>query len=118
MRIDAKSSVPVFRQIVEGMQSAIAAGVYRPGETIPSTRDLALQLTVNPNTVQRAYSTLVELGVLESRRGKGKSSPVGATSRRFGMRKGPCSVPFRMVLDWRARPVSAISEFVSCSTTH
>lgn len=72
MRIDSRSSLPVYRQIIQGMQSAIAAGVYRPGESIPSTRALAIQLTVNPNTVQKAYEALVDLGVLESRRGKGK----------------------------------------------
>lgn len=72
MRIDPKSSTPVFRQIVEEMQSSIAAGVYQPGETIPSTRNLAIELKVNPNTVQKAYEELVNLGVLESRRGLGK----------------------------------------------
>ena len=72
MRIDSRSPTPVFRQIVEGMQSAIAAGVYRTGESIPSTRALAMDLQVNPNTVQKAYEELVKLGVLESRRGQGK----------------------------------------------
>lgn len=72
MRIDSKSATPVYQQIVEGMQSAIAAGVYRVGEEVPSTRSLAMELHVNPNTVQKAYEELVRNGVLESRRGLGK----------------------------------------------
>lgn len=72
MRIDSKSATPVYLQIVQGLQSAIAAGIYKAGEEVPSTRALALELHVNPNTVQRAYEELVQAGVLLSRRGMGK----------------------------------------------
>jgi GntR family transcriptional regulator len=72
MRIDAKSHVPVFRQIIEGLQSAIAAGIYRSGEVLPSVRVLAIELQVNPNTVQRAYEELERQGMIEARRGVGK----------------------------------------------
>lgn len=72
MRVDPGSTVPIFTQIVNEIQSAIVAGVYAEGERIPSARDLAQQLKVNPNTVQKAYAELVDLGVVESRRGIGK----------------------------------------------
>ena len=72
MKIDLNNSKPIFQQIVEGIQSAIAAGVYKPGERVPSTRDLALKLKVNANTVQRAYEELVRSGVLVSMRNRGK----------------------------------------------
>jgi len=72
MRIDPNSNVPIFLQIVNEMQSAIAAGVHREQERVPSARELAQKLKVNPNTVQKAYAELVELGVLESKRGIGK----------------------------------------------
>lgn len=72
MQIDPKSHVPVFRQIVEGLQSSIAAGVYQVGEILPSVRVLALDLQVNPNTVQRAYEELERQGVIEAKRGVGK----------------------------------------------
>jgi len=72
MRVDPGSTVPIFTQIVTEVQSAIVAGVYAEGERIPSARDLALQLKVNPNTVQKAYAELVDLGVVESKRGIGK----------------------------------------------
>ena len=72
MKIDLKSSKPIYVQIEEGIQAAIASGVYKPGERVPSTRELAVKLKVNPNTVQRAYEELVRSGVLVSMRNRGK----------------------------------------------
>ncbi len=71
MRIDSQSHVPIFQQIADGVRSAIAGGVYRPGEGLPSVRAMAIELRVNPNTVQRAYEALERDGVVESRRGVG-----------------------------------------------
>ncbi len=71
MIIDPKSNTPIYRQIVEQIRDAIDAGVYRPGEALPSLRALAVQIRVNPNTVQRAYEELDREGVIESRRGLG-----------------------------------------------
>ena len=70
-RIEPESHVPVYLQIVEHLRSAIAAGVYRPGEALPSLRVLATDLKVNPNTVQRAYEELDRQGVIRSHRGVG-----------------------------------------------
>jgi GntR family transcriptional regulator len=71
MSIDANSPVPVFLQIAEHIRRAVAAGVYRPGELIPSQRAMALELTVNPNTVQRAYEVLEREGLVRARKGVG-----------------------------------------------
>lgn len=71
MGIDPNSPVPIFRQIAGYIRHAVAAGVYRPGEIIPSLRALALELTVNPNTVQRAYEELEREGVIQARKGLG-----------------------------------------------
>jgi GntR family transcriptional regulator len=71
MRIEPHSPVPIFQQIADGVRSAVAAGVYRPGEMIPSVRQLALNLVVNPNTVQRAYEQLEREGLIISRKGTG-----------------------------------------------
>ena len=71
MSIDPSSSVPIFEQIATHVRRAVAAGVYRPGEAIPSLRAMALELTVNPNTVQRAYEELEREGLIEARRGRG-----------------------------------------------
>jgi GntR family transcriptional regulator len=78
LRIDPSSAVPIFRQIVEGMRSLIAAGVYRPGELIPSVRQQALSLLVNPNTVARAYEVLEREGLVESRKGVGMVVAAGS----------------------------------------
>jgi GntR family transcriptional regulator len=70
-RIEPDSHVPVYLQIVQNIRGSIAAGVYRPGEVLPSQRVLATDLKVNPNTVQRAYDELLRQGLVESRRGLG-----------------------------------------------
>ncbi len=71
MLIDPKSNVPIFRQIADQIREAVDAGVYRPEEALPSLRALAVEIRVNPNTVQRAYDELDREGVIESRRGLG-----------------------------------------------
>ena len=71
MAIDPYSSVPIYSQIVEHVRRAVAAGVYRPGEAIPSLRAMALELVVNPNTVQRAYEELEREGLVQARKGLG-----------------------------------------------
>jgi len=70
-RIAPDSHVPIYLQIVEYLRSSIAAGVYRSGEALPSLRALALELKVNPNTVQRAYEEMDRQGLIRSRRGIG-----------------------------------------------
>ncbi len=71
MKIDPRSHVPIYLQIADGVRSALAAGLYRPGEPLPSLRAMALDVQVNPNTVQRAYDQLEREGLIYSRRGKG-----------------------------------------------
>jgi GntR family transcriptional regulator len=78
MKIDADSPVPIFQQIVDRLTAAVAAGVYKTGELVPSVRQMALTLLVNPNTVQRAYEHLEREGVLISRRGSGMAVADGA----------------------------------------
>lgn len=62
---------PVYRQIADEVQRAVAVGVIRPGEALPATRQLAKDLRLNQNTVQHAYRTLAREGVVEMRRGLG-----------------------------------------------
>src|SRR5271154_3548425 len=71
MQIEPSSSIPVFRQIAEGVRSAVAAGVYRPGDLIPSIRAQAIALVGNPNTVQRAYEELEREGLIIGKKGTG-----------------------------------------------
>ena len=71
MRIDPRSHIPIYLQIADGIRDAVAAGVYRPGESLPSLRALALEAQVNPNTIQKAYDELARDGLVYSQRGKG-----------------------------------------------
>jgi GntR family transcriptional regulator len=71
LRVDPKDSVPIWRQIEEGMRRLVACGSLRPTGPVPSVRDLARDLGVNPMTVSKAYQRLTEQGVFEVRRGEG-----------------------------------------------
>lgn len=69
--IDDVSPVPVYAQLCEQLMAAVARGSIRRGEQLPSVRDVAATLGINPNTVNRAYAELEREGVLETRRGRG-----------------------------------------------
>jgi GntR family transcriptional regulator len=69
--INPADPAPIWRQIEEGIRRLVALGALKPGAPIPSMRDLARELRVNPNTVARAYQRLTEAGVLSVRRGEG-----------------------------------------------
>ncbi len=71
MKFKAEESMPLYLQIMDLMKRQILAGKYRAGEKMPSVRELAMELRVNPNTVARAYTAMQEEGVLESRPGGG-----------------------------------------------
>lgn len=69
--IDPSSGTPIYRQLVDQVRQAVASGVLRAGDRLPSVRDLAVELAVNPNTVAKAYQELEREGVIETPRGKG-----------------------------------------------
>lgn len=71
IRIDPSSAVPIWSQIEEAVRRLVSAGTLRPGDAVPSVRECATELRVNPATVSRAYQRLVDAGVLEVRRGDG-----------------------------------------------
>ena len=71
IRIVTGDSRPIFRQIVDGVRRKIATGELVPGSKLPSVRGLAMQLTINTNTVAKAYNQLMAEGLIESRRGVG-----------------------------------------------
>ncbi len=71
IRVDPALPTPIWSQIEEGVRHLVASGALRPGDPLPSVRDLAREQRINPNTVAKAYQRLAEAGVLESRRGEG-----------------------------------------------
>jgi GntR family transcriptional regulator len=69
--IDSKSGVPLYRQIIEQVKFAIARGDLGPGDRLPTVRQLAVDLSINPNTVIRAYRELEIEGMLDTQQGSG-----------------------------------------------
>ncbi|MCI0499409.1 MAG: GntR family transcriptional regulator [Planctomycetales bacterium] len=70
-KLDKNSFVPFYRQIVDMVLSGISAGTLLPGERLPTIRDMAVKLEINPNTVVKAYSQLQLLSVLDMQQGTG-----------------------------------------------
>ena len=71
VHLDYRDSRPIYAQIVDGFREQITGGVLRPGEKLPSVRDLAAQLAINPNTIQRASRRLEAEGWIATVPGKG-----------------------------------------------
>jgi len=70
-QIDPHSGLPVYRQMIDQIKYYVASGTLRPGSQLPSVRELAQQLAVNPTTVVKAYTELQHEKVIELRHGKG-----------------------------------------------
>lgn len=71
IRVDPQSAEPIFEQIAFAVKNALARGTAAPGDRLPSVRELARELAINPNTVVRAYELLERDGVLVRRQGSG-----------------------------------------------
>ena len=70
--IDKQSRVPIYEQLIEAIQQEILNGFWKPGELIPSVRSLSVELSVNPNTIQKAYNELERLQITYSVPGVGR----------------------------------------------
>ena len=70
-RLDLQSGVPVYRQIIDQVTGGRATGALKPGDQLPTVRQAAVDLAINPNTVIRAYRELEIRGVLETEQGSG-----------------------------------------------
>lgn len=69
--LDNKSRLPIYEQIVNEMQAQVVKGVLEPGDRLPSIRELAALLGINPNTVSKAYQELERLEILSTVKGRG-----------------------------------------------
>ncbi len=69
--VDPRSGVPLYLQLIEQVKRAVALGTMEPGEQLPTVKALALDLTINPNTVARAYRELERDRVIETSPGRG-----------------------------------------------
>src|SRR5271170_454286 len=70
-RLDSRSGVSPYRQLVDQVREAVNAGRLRPGDQLPAVREVVTQITINPNTVHRAYRELEYLGLTIPQRGLG-----------------------------------------------
>jgi GntR family transcriptional regulator len=71
IRVDPSSFVPIYEQIKQGIVRLAATGRLKAGESLPSIRDLAAEIIVNPNTVARAYRELEQDGLIATQKGRG-----------------------------------------------
>ena len=69
--LDVKSGIPFYRQIIDQVKTAIATGSVEAGYKLPTVRQLAVELSINPNTVSRAYTELELTGLVETQMGSG-----------------------------------------------
>ncbi len=80
-RIDPHNGLAIYDQIVRQIKFAVAGGILKSGEMIPSVRELARELAINPNTIARAYRQLQDDRVLQAVRGTGLEVATGAAER-------------------------------------
>ena len=71
IQLDLHSGMPVYRQVIDQVRGGIASGLLEPGDQLPTVRQLAVDLAINPNTVVRAYRELELGGLLETHQGTG-----------------------------------------------
>lgn len=71
LKIDPRSSTPIYEQIELGIKELILKGAVKAGDKLPSVREMSSILTINPNTISKAYGELEREGIIETLRGKG-----------------------------------------------
>ncbi len=77
--IDYKDTRPIYEQVVEKFKTLILKGALSPDEQMPSVRNLAMELSINPNTIQKAYSQLEREGFIYTVKGRGGSYQITDT---------------------------------------
>jgi GntR family transcriptional regulator len=79
--LNPNSGIPIYRQVMEQVRRMISSSLLRPGDALPSVRDVALTHAVNPMTISKAYSLLEAEGLLERQRGKAMTVAAGLPLR-------------------------------------
>lgn len=110
------SSAPIYRQLVDQVRRLVAGGQLAPGDALPSVREVALQLAVNPMTVSKAYGLLELEGVLERRRGVGmlvaeRSPDTGALGDRAALLRPTLERAAREARELELDPDTVLSLF-------
>ena len=107
-RVEPGRGVPIYIQIMDQIRRSVAGGTLAPGEQLPSVRDLALQLAINPNTISKAYQELEHEGVVYTLRGRGTfvSGQASALSERDRLKRLDESVEKLLVEAYHLRCTS------------
>lgn len=71
VHLDYRDAKPIYIQIMDNIRAQLASGILQPGDKLPSVREMAQKLSINPNTIQRAYRELEQQGIIETLPGKG-----------------------------------------------
>jgi len=71
LRVNPRSTAPMYQQVIEGIKTGVAKGIVKAGDRLPSVRELATELTINHNTIAKAYQELEREHVIEVVRGRG-----------------------------------------------
>ena len=82
-RLDPRTGVAPYRQLVDQVRHAVSLGLLRPGDRLPSVREVVTQITINPNTVHRAYRDLEAEGLVAGQQGRGtfvREAPAPSTA--------------------------------------
>lgn len=103
--LDFRSGVPIYEQIVDQVRSRITAGILRPGNQLPTVRQLALELRVNFNTIARAYRILDQAGLISTQQGRGT----------YILEPSAPDIPIRLR---RAELVELVDSFLSDASRH
>lgn len=120
LHVDARNGLAVYDQIVRQVKFAVANGALASGDMVPSVRELARDLAINPNTVARAYRELQDDGVLETIRGMGLSITSSARRQCQAERTKLIRARLRLVLDEALRSgltAGEIDELVEAELT-
>jgi GntR family transcriptional regulator len=110
LSIDPHDGLAIYDQVVRQVKYAVADGALHSGELVPSVRQLARQLAINPNTVARAYQQLQQENVLEAVRGTGLAVARGAQARCRRERVKLIRVRFNQVMQEAGRSGLSIDE--------
>lgn len=97
--LDTRSRKPIYEQLVDKLKELIINEVLKPDEQLPSVRTLAQQLTINPNTIQKAYRELENQGFIYSQKGKGSFVNQGNQSKDTGKIKTVKEELGRLILE-------------------
>ena len=116
--INTTDSLPIYAQLVRQIKYAIASQALRPGQLLPSVRQLSVELAINPNTVARAYQQLQQEDILESLRGRGLAVRAGATGTCHQMRRELISQRLHTILSEARQSGLAETEITNLVEQH